>query len=617
VIRQQSDLFKKQAWPVPAFALAMAALVTACGGGGSNTGVTPSKTTFAGNVIDGYIEGATVCLDLNANLQCDSDEPKDTTKADGTYLLEVTGVALDKLKLAQLVTVVPDTAKDADDGGQTLKEARKSGFSLMAPASAYVKADGDSVTGAVISPLTTLVSHEMLTGNNTLETSEKYVRERLGLPTDTDLRQDFVAKKAIPLIEKAQMLTVAIGNIKAAALADEASKPTEKEALFAALAYLQQKVADLQTAFDQAKKDDSSGSAKPVDLVKTALEKDAAKPDTQAWLAEAKKTTASQLTPLVALIEQGFYNARYVYGTCSASGSSSSASGSSSCTPNYGKVQGSGGKLVEKGYGLVDPDWQLITNNEDEDDFVLTSKGWVAMGACPSGQSNTYEADSAGGATVTFCDGRSLKGTAHMVDASGKTLLELGLGVPSSKNAISMPSGAQLYWFDLARTKDEYNLWTNSKVEKFVWQEQPDSPPIASWEPFKSIEDFIKTNSTANAANGQRFSFSGLHFSFDEGGTQDGGKLTLWSDDTSVPNATVTGSAAYERREVFGEEVLVIKAAAPDNRKGELLIFAMKEGNLYGGVFKSAAVKSLPQAHFNKTMINAILKAGNKPEVVD
>jgi len=39
--------------------------------------------------IDGYIFGAKVCLDINSNNTCDSNEPYTTTANDGSYSLSV------------------------------------------------------------------------------------------------------------------------------------------------------------------------------------------------------------------------------------------------------------------------------------------------------------------------------------------------------------------------------------------------------------------------------------------------------------------------------------------------------------------------------------------------
>jgi len=240
----------------------------------------PATTSLSGKVIDGYIEGAEVCLDLNTNQVCDPGEPKATTIEGGGYSLDTTGLTEAQMKVAHLFTTVPDTAKDADDKDAdgkvlTLKQAGKSAFNLLAPVASYVAVNG-VVPEAVISPLTTLVSHDMIAKGTTLDTAQTAVRTRLGLPETTDLKQDFVVKKEAALISKAQMLTVALGEVKAQALADTASKPTDKQALFLALAYLQGQVAELQIAFDAAKT--ANKSASNVALVKEAFKTEAAKP---------------------------------------------------------------------------------------------------------------------------------------------------------------------------------------------------------------------------------------------------------------------------------------------------------------------------------------------------
>lgn len=443
----------------------------------------------------------------------------------------------------------------------------------------------------------------MISGNSTLDTAEKYVRERLGLAADTDLRQDFVAKKDEALVEKAQILAVAIGSVKAAALADTASKATDKDALLAALTYLQTEVATLQAEFAKAKQTNST--AKPVELVKAALTTDAAKPVTANLVAEAKKISNSTLaSSVVAIIEQGFYSADHVLENCG------TANANYSCTPSYFKLQGSGGKIIsDRDYALVGSSWSQANNTNM--DLVLTASGWVS-GDCPAGQSITYAADSTGSATVNLCNGQIEKVSARTVDASGQTLAALGLYPPTGFESLTMPSGSQLYWFDFSSSQDRYNLWTGNKVNKWVWNPQTN---VGSDVPFTSLAEFIGHYSTTSAEQGTRFGWSGLQFSFDAGGTSAGGKLTLWSSYQS--NATKTGSATYERRMVHGQEILVIKAQAPENDNGDLVMFSVKDGYLYGGHLRMASAKNGSNPFFNKTMINAILKAGNKPAVLD
>lgn len=52
-------------------------LFIGCGSSDSNsTEVANDYVTLGGNVADGYLVGAKVCLDKNSNSKCDSDEPK-------------------------------------------------------------------------------------------------------------------------------------------------------------------------------------------------------------------------------------------------------------------------------------------------------------------------------------------------------------------------------------------------------------------------------------------------------------------------------------------------------------------------------------------------------------
>lgn len=111
---------------------AVAALLSACGSGGVNgVGVT-------GRVIDGYLKGAVVCLDVNDNKSCDANEPTATSGAGGAFSLNPPS-NLD-LSTVRLIANVPATAVDEDTGA-----AVGAPYQLTAPANL-----------AVVTPLTTL-----------------------------------------------------------------------------------------------------------------------------------------------------------------------------------------------------------------------------------------------------------------------------------------------------------------------------------------------------------------------------------------------------------------------------------------------------------------------------
>jgi hypothetical protein len=102
--------------------------------------ITPTGETFVPMtiaVLDGAIQGATVCLDKNQNGSCDSDEPRGKTDASGKVTLQV--LQADSGNFPVLAEIGTD-AVDADFG------ATQTAFTMAAPADRT----------ALISPFTTL-----------------------------------------------------------------------------------------------------------------------------------------------------------------------------------------------------------------------------------------------------------------------------------------------------------------------------------------------------------------------------------------------------------------------------------------------------------------------------
>ena len=594
---------RKNYYSLLATGVAVAALV-ACGGGGGTT--TPVSTSLAGKVIDGYIEGAKVCLDLNANQACDANEPSANSAADGSYKLELAGLTTAQIQAAQLLTVVPETAKDADDAGKTLKDAGKSGFSLLAPAAAYVNTDGTLKAGAVISPLTTLVSHEMIAGNNlALDRAEKNIRARLALPVGTDLRQDFVEKKEATLQAKAQLVAMTIAEVKKAVLADTTSKATDQQALLAALIYLQTQVATLQTAFDTAKVLAPNGTTvTALQSVQDQMKNTETKPNTSDLLSQAKRVSESTLvSSMEALLKDGFYYADSILGACA-----SATAGAASCTSRYTKNSAADGKLVTSSYELTGPTWSFKSYSSSG--LLLTSKGWTLNADCDG---SPFTAD--GNTAIATCNGATFRFSARTVDASGKELGTLNLNLPADAAAgvtkVVMPAGAAIKWFNSMKQEDGYTISTVDKIT-------PSDNINSANTPFATLDEMIKkytTPATSSSSFYPRY-LNGTYISFDEGGTNSGGIVTLW---TQQGNATFTqsGQAVYERRTVFGQSVLIIKAKTPYSFDGRQEMFAVKDGAVYGGQFRAAETATQSVLFYNKIMMDAILKAANKPQTVN
>lgn len=149
----------------------LALSLAACGGGGSSS---PTANSVSGVVLDGPIQGATVCLDLNANKQCDSGEPASApTDAQGNYT--IAGLTADQQNSgAEWIAVVP---AGATDGGTPFA----TGFVLRAPAN----------KPGIISPFTHMVQVAIDQGAGSQSAAESLVATQLGLSNTASLYANY------------------------------------------------------------------------------------------------------------------------------------------------------------------------------------------------------------------------------------------------------------------------------------------------------------------------------------------------------------------------------------------------------------------------------------------
>jgi hypothetical protein len=173
----------------------ISASLMACGGGSDTAApvaVTPAPTpvttvpaaktiTLTGNVIDGYVVGATVFLDLNFNGLLDDGEPSDVT------VDEVPGYTLDAPEdcgqYVPLVTHVPEGAIDLDFPDTPIEEEY---YMTIAP-SFLLKTDETMIH---VTPLTTLVWSEIESVMNMegIELSCESIRQNQELRNDIETR---------------------------------------------------------------------------------------------------------------------------------------------------------------------------------------------------------------------------------------------------------------------------------------------------------------------------------------------------------------------------------------------------------------------------------------------
>lgn len=142
-------------WAFPA-AMA-AALMVGCGGGGVN------GVAVTGKVMDGYLKGAQICLDVNDNKSCDANEPSATSGVGGVFSLNPPSNL--NLSTVRLIANIPATAIDEDNPLVPVGTA----YQLTAPANVNV-----------VTPLTTLAMSYKDNGQTWAQAIES-VKTNLGI----------------------------------------------------------------------------------------------------------------------------------------------------------------------------------------------------------------------------------------------------------------------------------------------------------------------------------------------------------------------------------------------------------------------------------------------------
>lgn len=146
-----------------------ATLMAACGGS-DNDADEPSSYTITGKAVDGALQGATACYDLNDNRACDAGEPTSAaTAADGSF--SIAGIAPADIGKHLVLVDVPASAIDADTGAAVGRA-----FQMAAPAT-----DATADHNVFVSPLSTLVLLQMDTAGQSRADAVAFVQSQLAL----------------------------------------------------------------------------------------------------------------------------------------------------------------------------------------------------------------------------------------------------------------------------------------------------------------------------------------------------------------------------------------------------------------------------------------------------
>jgi hypothetical protein len=181
------------------FPISLAAVLAACG----PTTETPKElVSFNGKVIDGYVSGATVFLDLNYNHQLDDGEPNAISTQGGAYELALDETQQSCIGFAPVVVDVPVGAIDEDLG-----EVTEAYQMLLPPAFDSVSSEA----ALNVTPLTTALWQTLQQSNDKENASKTAIR----LTCDQVKENPWLAVKYDQLLEDALAKLVAHYNLSA------------------------------------------------------------------------------------------------------------------------------------------------------------------------------------------------------------------------------------------------------------------------------------------------------------------------------------------------------------------------------------------------------------------
>lgn len=435
--------------------LAMLSMTACSGGGGSDSaGVIeenppPAPTQIGGQVADGYLRGAKVCLDINENKKCDIDEPTATTGAEGRYQMGPEVLGEFNAALYPVLVEVPETAIDEDTNAPVGKE-----YVLSAPAG----------KPEFVSPITTLVQNEIESNPGlTPEMAEKTVRDQIGVSENVSLFENYVA----PAPEKAAELRTVhqVAQVVARTMADMKTQ-VEDAAAGAGVNVVQNYDAIVKLVVEEVMNrlqtivttvntaQQSGGTFNPDTAAQTvATEAGTVESSTITQRIEEKKTVVVKGSFETMMEGSGVYwlearqeegGTQFEYGNIRKPADSSSP--------------------IDTNFVLSNGQW--ISETRDEAGYMLTTQGWLPFSDEAANFDVTFNAD--GTALLKHkTTGLEEKLAAVEYDLAGKSHGAFaGEVTPALKDpAATFPEGARAYRMNFVPQQGSYvyHLWTDDQ----------------------------------------------------------------------------------------------------------------------------------------------------------
>jgi len=177
--------FKNLALVVP-----MVVIGAGCGSSGSSSTSSTSTNetrTLSGKVIDGYISGATVCIDENNNSKCDSNELEEMTDSNGSYTFSNAPIGV-----YQIIATGGKDIVTGEDFNQTLLS--------------IAEINDKNITDLMVTPVSTLIASKYLNNPSAgVKKAKDTITTQLDINSSVDiLKYDFVDKKDMTIFNKNQ-----------------------------------------------------------------------------------------------------------------------------------------------------------------------------------------------------------------------------------------------------------------------------------------------------------------------------------------------------------------------------------------------------------------------------
>jgi len=627
-------------------ALMTATLLAGCGGGGGGTPL--AAVNIPGKVIDGYIYGAKVCLDIIHNLKCDPGEPTDISKPDGSYSISYDGSQGPASGFVVVAEVLP-TSYDLDDkvGDQwrTLSDAGKTPFNLAAPVVSSAPKE------VLMTPLTTLVTHELLSdktsklSEETVKAANDTVKTKLGIKESDLMTLDFAKDTSKADVKKvAQVAAAALAEVNQTVQAQLKTQASTDATLSASLAQTETvraaQVAAVKAVIDTVLPtvvDKDSGKLAVAD-VKTAVSQiktDVAKTEVVAGVVNnivvGTKSGESTVVQIKDVLKNGFMTASMdtfnLYDE-TRPGNLGQWISKRHLVGEYSLLNLDAATQIEQKLALYQGKW--VRTQRWGTDYGLSKSGtWVEDEFLPRSNTLTFDQNCATlkringvEAETRFClTERNLSGIVIQSLTSEYCSIP-GMTVPDSCKTATYPSDARGYDLTVSSTADRYTVDVPNSEENKKWHygNQWGNTKTAT-----TIADFLLMLKSGIGTTQQMYIWNNFGVTLASWSDAEGkGVLNWFYNDSETGKTLAGGTSSIKLVTVNNQPLLVYTPSAEYNRRnpgdmvGRDFVFGAINSQIRMGTVEYANVKRQMQFGAggwagNKAAFDAVMKGLGLP----